>query len=76
MTNLKQRLGKWMIVQGIKYAAVPKEHTTEVKVALNQPLDAVVEVEEEDNPQWTPEQHGNVIVVEPIMISQHRRGRL
>lgn len=76
MTNLKQRFGKWMITTGIKYAAVPKEQTTEVKVALDQPLDAVAEVEDEDNPQWAPKQSGNVIVVEPMMISKHRRGKL
>lgn len=33
--------------------------------------DAVVEWGE--NPQWSPEQSGNVIVAEPLLVSKYRR---
>lgn len=74
--KLRRKVGQWLIGKGIKLAGVPLKPTTEVKQALDQPLDAIVESETTDNVQWSPEQHGNVIAVEPMMIAKHRRGKL
>lgn len=39
------------------------------------PQDAVVEADETAE-QWQPEQHGNVVIAEPPLMRQYRRGKL
>jgi hypothetical protein len=78
MGRLKQRIGKRLIRIGIGlHGSEPDQKviTTEVKQTLGQPLDASVEVEEAPQ-QWQPEQSGNVIIAEPELMHQYRRGKL
>lgn len=50
-----------------EYKSLPAE--------LQIPLDAAVEADG-PNEQWQPEQHGGVVIVEPDLMFQHRRGKL
>jgi hypothetical protein len=80
MGRLKQRIGKRLIRIGIglhggEPEAEKTAYSTEVKQVLGQPLDASVEVEEAPQ-QWQPEQSGNVIIAEPELMHQYRRGKL
>jgi hypothetical protein len=77
MMKLRHKLGKWLVSLGMKtYGELPeKVNATEVKSVLGQPLDDVVEVEDTLE-QWGPEQSGNVIIVEPDLMTQHRRGKI
>lgn len=72
-TRLAKRLFKW----SIKLVPQP-EDTPEYKLLpdeLKEPQDAAVETDGLPE-QWQPEQHGNVVIVEPDLMFQHRRGKL
>jgi hypothetical protein len=76
----KQKIGQKLIKRGLKLVgdapqSDPGASVTDIKEALEEPTDAVVHVS--DRPSvWSPEQHGNVIVAEPKMISLERKGKL
>lgn len=57
-----------------KYKAHPHEETILTPFDTSS-YDAAVEADGPDE-QWQPEQHGNVVVVEPDLMFQHRRGKL
>lgn len=69
--NLRSRFGRFLISEGIKLAGEP-ERKTEVKKALGSSLDAVVEASDDDD-QWQPQQHGNVVIAEPEIVRYARK---
>lgn len=77
--RLRHFSGKHLIAFGIRvygHDNVPTETVHEVKETLAIPEDAAVEAEIDTEAQWSPEQHGNVIIVEPPMMNKYRRGKL
>lgn len=59
----------------IKIGAKTDVSTYTLEGSLLESFDAAVEADGPDE-QWQPEQHGNVVVVEPDLMFQHRRGKL
>jgi hypothetical protein len=75
--RLKSKLGKWLIGVGLwLHDDDVDAKPTEVKQALGESLDAAVEVPDGLTPQWSPEQHGNVVMAEPELMILERRGKL
>lgn len=61
------RISAWLVPAPEKteaYKSLPDE--------LKIPMDAIVEVNEEPL-TWTPEQHGNVVIAEPTLMTLDRR---
>lgn len=80
MKNLKRKLGQWMIKRGITLTGDALAVTDPaVMKALDIPddaTDAVVEVDDQAIAQWTPNQHGGIVVVEPDIMRAYRQGKL
>lgn len=77
ISKLRIRLAKVFFKASVKVMP-PVEKIEEYDLLpeeLQEPRDAAVEV---DGPseQWIPHQKGNVVVVEPDLMFQHRRGKL
>lgn len=77
MIKLRQRLGKRLIAFGIRLHGTKLQPETkhEVNEALSIPEDAMVEADGKPE-QWQPEQHGNVVIVEPDLMVKYRRGQV
>lgn len=77
MTKFRQRLGKRLISLAIRIygSQLPSDTKHEVNETLDIPEDAMVE-QDETPEQWQPEQHGNVVIVEPDLMVKYRRGQL
>ena len=78
-TSLRIKLARRLFKWSVRLAPQPEETEAykSLPEELKMPLDAAIEVEtDEGNPQWTPEQHGNVIIVEPDIMNRYRRGKL
>lgn len=75
--RLRITLSKWLF--GISIKIVPKpEDTPAYKLLpdeLKIPQDAAIEADDLLE-QWQPEQHGNVVIVEPDLMFRYRRGKL
>lgn len=74
--KLRRKLGKKLVDWGMRlYGDMPADQSiTSVKTVLEQPLDAAVDASYEVQ-TWQPEQHGNVIIAEPELITLDRRGK-
>lgn len=77
INKLRIRLSKLLYKLTVKITP-PLEDTEEYKLLpeeLQEPRDAAVELD--DQPAyWQQEQHGNVVIVEPELMTRYRRGKL
>lgn len=78
MTRFRHFIARRLITLGIRiYGQTDDEKVldSDLKQALDMPLDAVVEVDDIPE-QWKPDQKGNVVIVEPELMVKYRRGQL
>ena len=74
--KLRYRLGKLFIKLGSRLYGESALPINDIPTDLQPSRDAVVENELDAPLQWGPEQHGNVIIVEPRLMNRYRRGKL
>lgn len=77
INKLRIRLSK-LLYKLTVWVTPPVEDTEEYKLLpeeLREPRDAAVEASDLLD-QWQPEQHGNVVIVEPELMTRYRRGKL
>lgn len=75
--SVRTRLARRIFKLSVWLTPAP-EDTPEYKLLpdeLKTRTDAAVEVDDQ-SPTWQQEQHGNVVIVEPDLMFQHRRGKL
>lgn len=77
IVKLRIRLARWLFRLSAKLAPEPEETEAykSLPAELKEPRDASVEADDTIE-QWSPDQKGNVVIVEPDIMHKFRRGKL
>lgn len=77
--NLRYKLAKLLFKASMKLAppeAMPPAYKT-LQEELEPQRGSGAVIEADDTPQqWSPDQKGNVVIAEPLLMNKHRRGEL